>query len=112
MPPTLQRSIPTVGAAGERYRPFLHSIAEPVRSSAQSGGRCRTCAADRAHRGLSAPSDRAYPGGLPISPQFFLWTCQGRYSSLIGMSIGGWRKAVNQSSKSIITIGGAMKDYR
>src|SRR6266545_2269002 len=36
--PNLPRSSAAAGAGGARYRPFLHSIAAPARSSARSGG--------------------------------------------------------------------------
>ena len=50
-----------------------------------------------AHRELSAPLDRASPGGLPISALLYsvLWTCQRRYASSIGMSIGKRRCAAS-----------------
>src|SRR5262245_49589609 len=90
MSPSLKRSIPAVGASGARYRPFLHSTAEPARSLARSGGQCHIHAVARARRELSVPSGRAFPGGLQISAPLysFLWTWQRKYAYSVGLSIG------------------------
>src|SRR5215475_4106639 len=95
--PTLKLSIPAAGVAGARCRPFLHSTAEPACSLARSGGRCHTRASAPGRRELLGPSDRAFPGELQISAllRFFLWTCQGRYASSLGMSTGKRQSAAS-----------------